>query len=196
MKYEQSLGIKTSGLREWKKKGFDYHRYEATPYQALRALFQEYKLKKTDEVVDFGCGRGRVSFYIHHHFHIPVTGIEVNDLTYDEALDNKARYRQRAKHITAPLYFEYGLAEQYDVKETQNVFYFFNPFSVQIFEKVIKNILYSVANSKRPIDLILYYPMPDYVRFLRMHTSFRLINKVKVPGAKDPREMFKIYRLT
>ena len=45
--------------------------------------------------MDFGCGRGRVAFYIHNKFHIPVTGIEINDKTYGEALDNKLRYRQK-----------------------------------------------------------------------------------------------------
>src|SRR5690606_23570833 len=116
-KYERSLRIRTAGLREWRKK-VQYHRYEATPYAALDELFKVYKIDQTDEVVDFGCGRGRVSFYIHNRFHIPVTGIEVHDLTFDEALDNKARYRQGANHIPAPLRFEYGLAEHYKVKET------------------------------------------------------------------------------
>ena len=41
-------------------------------------------LDKSDSVVDFGCGRGRVAFYIHNRFHVPVTGIEANDKTYEE----------------------------------------------------------------------------------------------------------------
>src|SRR5690625_3851931 len=129
-KFDQMLQIRTIGLREWRKQTDDYNRYEATPYEALEKLFHSYKLKPTDKVVDFGSGRGRVSFYIHHYFNIPVTGIEMNDLTYDESLYNKALYRQKNKHLTAPITFEFGLAENYIVQPDDNIFYFFNPFSL------------------------------------------------------------------
>ena len=32
-----------------------YNRYEATPYKALDIFSENYKFKKTDKVVDFGC---------------------------------------------------------------------------------------------------------------------------------------------
>lgn len=193
-KHDRLLHIKTVGIREWRDGINHYNRYEATPYVALDKLFKRYKLNKSHKLVDFGCGRGRVTFYIHHRFHIPVTGIEVNDKTYDEAMINKMRYRQRAKHITAPIRFEYGLAEHYEVKLKDNVFYFFNPFSVRIFKKVINNILSSIKRKERSVDIILYYPMPEYKEFLKNHTSFRLINKVIVPEVRDKKEKFLIYR--
>lgn len=188
------LNIRTTGLREWRKETH-YHRYEATPYKALDELFKVYKLERSDRVVDFGCGRGRVSFYIHNRFKIPVTGVEVNDLTFDEALDNKRSYRYIAKDIEAPIQFDYALAEQYDVSETDNVFYFFNPFSVDIFKKVVHNILNSVKVNNRPIDLILYYPTGSYKNFIAKNTPFKLMNKVKVPDARDRKEKFLVYRL-
>lgn len=43
--------------------------------------------------------------------------------------------------------------------------------------------------------MILYYPLPEYKRALR-NQGYQLINKVKVPGAEDPREKFLIYRYT
>ncbi|NLJ86298.1 MAG: class I SAM-dependent methyltransferase [Firmicutes bacterium] len=193
-RYDRRLGISTVGLREWRDNNTPYNRYEATPYEALDALFQRYKLTKTDKVVDFGCGRGRVAFYMHNKFHVPVTGIEAHAKTYEEALGNKPRYRQRANHINAPIRFKYGLAEHYEVKPTDNCFYFFNPFSVQIFKQVVVNILRSVEKHKRPVDIVLYYPMPEYKEFLRSRTPFQLLNKVKVPGVDDKREKFLIYR--
>ncbi|NLW17727.1 MAG: class I SAM-dependent methyltransferase [Firmicutes bacterium] len=192
--YDRALQIKTIGIREWKDPSLDFNRYEATPYRALDILFQHYKLRKTDQVVDFGCGRGRVAFYIHDRFQVPVTGIEANDLTYEEALLNKARYRQRAKHIKAPLRFEFGLAEHYQVKPTENCFYFFNPFAASTFKKVVDNILQSVAEAPRPVDIILYYPLPKYKKILQKGSPFRLLNKIKVPRAQDPLEKFLIYR--
>ena len=192
--YDKMLCIKTTGLREWKDGTIYYNRYEPTPYKALDHLFKTYKINKNDKIVDFGSGRGRVTFYIHNRFEVPVTGIEVNDLTYEEAIENKMRYRQRAKHIAAPIEFKYALAEHYKVKPQDNTFYFFNPFSIEIFKKVVHNILKSVKKEKRPVDIILYYPIPEYKKFLRKKTPFQLINKIKIPKAIDNREKFLIYR--
>lgn len=193
-KYEQLLNIKTTGLREWRKKTA-YHRYEATPYKALETLFKVYKLGESDKMMDFGCGRGRVPFYVHHHFQIPVTGVEVNDQTFEEALDNKKSYRYLASHIEAPIKLHYALAEQIEIPKEANVFYFFNPFSVDIFKQVLRNILDSVEEHNRTIDLILYYPTGGYKRFIDRQTSFKLVNKVPVVGAQDKKEKFLIYRL-
>lgn len=74
--------------------------------------------------MDFGVGRGRVSFYTHDKFQVPVTGIEVNDITFDELLKNQERYQMHTPHIEEPLYFQYGLAEQYEIQKTENIFYF------------------------------------------------------------------------
>lgn len=113
-KQDKLLGIKTVGIREWTDSKVHYNRYEATPYMALNELSEKYKFREADKVVDFGCGRGRVAFNLHNRFHLPVTGIEANHKTYEEALENKAIYRLRAKHIIAPIKFKYGLAQHID----------------------------------------------------------------------------------
>ncbi|HZJ56656.1 MAG TPA: class I SAM-dependent methyltransferase [Clostridia bacterium] len=192
---DRALKVRTTGIREWHRGEVHYNRYEATPYTALDKLFETYSLEKTDELVDFGCGRGRVIFYIHNRFEIPVTGIEANDKTYEEALGNKGAYRHRAKHIKAPIRLEYGPAEDYEIKSTENRFYFFNPFSIKIFRKVVNNILASVAENPRSVDLIIYYPTALYRQFLKKNTLFEIINKAKTPGMTDKKEKFLVYRL-
>ncbi|HLR52268.1 MAG TPA: class I SAM-dependent methyltransferase [Candidatus Avamphibacillus sp.] len=194
-KIDRTLGIKTTGIREWEEHTDFYNRYEATPYKALDKLFQKYKLTNNDQVVDFGSGRGRVSFYIHHRFNIPVTGIEMNDKTYEEALYNKAVYRQKNKHLKAPIRFEYGLAEHYNIDAKDNRFYFFNPFSVEIFGEVVSNILKSVEQTERSVDIILYYPLPEFKKYLKKKTPFKLINKVKTHGDHGKYGKFLIFRL-
>lgn len=192
---DKSFGVRTMGIREWDNGEVHYNRYEATPYVALDRLFDNYGLDKGDRVVDFGCGRGRVAFYIHNRFEVPVTGIEAHDRTFEEALKNKAGYRQRAKHIKAPIKLEYGSAEHYEIKPDENRFYFFNPFSIKVFRQVINNILDSARENSRTIDLIIYYPTAQYKQYLRNSTPFTLINKVRVPGMEDKKEKFLIYRL-
>lgn len=194
-KYEKKLNIRTAGIREWKDPNTPYNRCESTPYEALEKLFETFQLKKGDEVVDFGVGRGRVSFYTHHKFQVPVTGIEVHDITFDELLKNQERYQMHTPHIEEPLYFQYGLAEQYEIQKTENIFYFFNPFSADIFKKVVKNIMKSYEEHNRTMHLILYYPLNGYTHFLKNETPFELVNKVILPGRQDKKEKFRIYRL-
>lgn len=191
-RYDRELGIRTVGLREWDGNS-QYNRYEATPYEALDRLFEAYRFRKGTRVVDFGCGRGRVTFYIHNRFNVPIVGIEAHDKTFEEALDNKSYYRLKAKHVEAPIRLKYGLAEHYEVKPEENCFYFFNPFSHKVFKQVMDNIMKSLQKHPRQAEIILYYPLPEYKEILQAN-SFRLINKVKVPGAFDFREKFLIYR--
>lgn len=195
-KQDKLLGIRTVGIREWDDNMVHYNRYEATPYKALDEFSKHYKFRDTDKVVDFGCGRGRVAFYLHNRFHIPVTGIEANAKTYEEALENKESYRKKAKHITAPIKFEHGLAQHYKIGKADNCFYFFNPFSAHIFRKVVQNILLSVEKDKRTVDLILYYPINEYKDFLKTSTPFAIIDEIRIPGMFDEKERFIIYRLT
>lgn len=195
--YDQALNIRTVGIREQANHEAAHHnRYEATPYVALDELFKVYKVHKNDRLVDFGCGRGRTMFYVHHRFNIPVTGIEANDKTFEEALSNKSSYRHIASHISSPINFQYGLAEDFEIHQDDNLFYFFNPFSLKIFKKVIYNILDSVKKENRLVELIFYYPLPEFKRFLKQHTPFEMINKINVPGIHGRHGKFVIYRFS
>jgi SAM-dependent methyltransferase len=195
--YDRILHIKTVGTREWLNQSSHYNRYEATPYSALDELFREYEIYREDEVVDFGCGKGRLPFYIHDRFDVSVTGIEMSGQLYQEALENQASYMKKFKQVGAPIRFERCLAEEYEVGSNENRFYFFNPFSIQIFTRVVDNILLSVEQYKRTVDLILYYPTNEYIQFLETSTPFELAKEVKVPVLIDinDNERFLIFRL-
>ncbi|MBE3102943.1 MAG: methyltransferase, partial [Bacilli bacterium] len=153
--YDRLLRIKTAGTLEIMNQSIHYNRYEATPYAALDELFNKYELNKKDRVVDFGCGKGRLSFYIIYHFQVSIIGVEMSGKLYQDALENLESYGQKKK-TNGSIFFERCLAQEYNVDSRDSVFYFFNPFSIQIFMKVVENILQSVDQHKRPIDLILY----------------------------------------
>ncbi len=193
-KFDDKLLIRTTGIREWRE-DTPYNRCESTPYVALEKLFERYPLNEDDQLVDFGAGRGRVAFYTHHKFNIPITAIELNELTLDEALRNKKGYRTHANHLEAPIQFQYGYAEQYEITEEDTVFYFFNPFKAEIFEEVVDNIVRATEEFGKEVDIILYYPMPGYKRYLNEKTDFQLVHKVLIDGMKDKKEKFLIYRL-
>lgn len=194
--YDNLLYIKTTNTGVRTDQSPHYHHYEATPYSIIHALFEDYKLNQTDSFVDYGSGKGRLLFYVHHLFGTTVTGVEMNEYLHKQTKKNKEKYLKKAQK-KGGIRLECCLAEEYTVKETDNVFYFFNPFSVQIFMKVINNILNSFDRQHREIDIILYYPSTVYIHYLERSTSFKLLQEVKVPGLYNinENERFLIYRL-
>jgi Cyclopropane fatty acid synthase and related methyltransferases len=196
--YEKLMNIKTLGEQREFYQSLHYSRYEPTDYSALEILCEQYNFTAEDKVIDFGCGKGRLNFYINHFFDSTVTGIEMNTFFYKEAIDNKKNYLKKHKKKNDKINFLNCLAEEYKIKPTDNKFYFFNPFSVHIFINVIENILISVEEFKRTVDIILYYSSEEYIYFLNDNTPFELINEIKLPNLydKNPRESFFVYRLT
>lgn len=195
--YEKLLSIKTSGEQKIFNESIHYNRYEPTAYFALEILSKNYTFIEADSMVDFGCGKGRLNFYINHFFHSTVTGIEMNSFFYKEALENKKAYLKNHKKKIDNINFLNCFAEEYNINPSDNKFYFFNPFSIQIFTKVVKNIIISVEKYERPVDIILYYPSDDYIYFLENNTSFQLFTEIKLPSLydKDHRQTLLIYRL-
>jgi SAM-dependent methyltransferase len=195
--YENLLNIKTSGVGNHFYDSYHYHRYEPTSYIALKALAEQYQFAENDNVVDFGCGKGRVPFFINYFFNASVTGVEMNSLYYDIAVKNKDSYTAADKRKKGRVHFVNCLAESYKITPSDNKFYFFNPFSVQVFAKVVKNILVSKEEHDRTIDIILYYPSAEYIYYLNTNTPFLLQQEVDIEGLsdKDPRDAFLIFRV-
>ncbi|WP_226672641.1 class I SAM-dependent methyltransferase [Rossellomorea aquimaris] len=195
--YDTLLNIKTGERQIGFHRSFHYHRYEPTPYEALRELFQHYQLKSSDRVVDFGCGKGRLNFFIHRLFDSSVVGVEMNDEFYEDSMKNLDAYRKKVKVRTGAITFHHCLAEEYDIHPNDNRFYFFNPFSVQVFMKVINNILFSVESFPRDIEILLYYSSDDYVHYLNDHPLFQLRKEVHLTGEYESNEYerFLVYGL-
>lgn len=193
---DRLLHIQTRNLGERVNQSAHYHHYEATSYWMLDELFNHYEIDNQKTFVDFGCGKGRLLFYVHYYFQASVVGVEMNDQLYREALINEASYLQHKKRKQKPIRIEHELAERYEIEQEEAIFFLFNPFSLQIFTKVIHNILRSVEEQPRTVDVILYYPAEEYVTFLETQTPFQLWKEVTIPRLSkiNPREKFSVYR--
>ncbi|CAM3399734.1 class I SAM-dependent methyltransferase [Aeromicrobium ponti] len=187
--FDDLLNIQTCGEQKGFHEFFHYHRYEPTPYEALEKLSAEYELKSSDRVVDFGCGKGRLPFYVHYKFGTSAVGVEMSEDFYGEAAANLQRYKGDKERIE----FKCCLAQKYEILAEDTHFYFFNPFTVQIFMKVANNILRSAEEHLRKIDIILYYPSKDYIFFLENSTPFELLKEVGL-DKQNENERFLVYR--
>lgn len=175
---------------------FQYYPYEPTPYAVLKQLSDTYPLTPEDRLVDFGCGKGRTLFYLNYMFGCNVCGIEMNEKLYKDAENNRKRYIKRHPHAAEKIEILPILAEKYEVDQKDNKFYFFHPFSVTVFKKVITNIMRSLELHPRQADIIVYYPTEEYLCYLDHKTDFRLNSGMLIHGAyeKNKQEQILIYR--
>lgn len=140
------------------KEDANHRAYEPTPYSVLDLIVDGDFLHGGDNVVDMGSGKGRVGFYLSNKIGCHVTGIEYNEDIYRLALENLSKVNEDVN-----VSFVNVSAEKYIIKNTDNAFFFFNPFSDKILSKVLANIKESFYEAPREIKLIFYYPTLEYV---------------------------------
>ena len=89
-------------------------------------------------------------------------------------------------------------AERFDVPTDADRFYFFNPFSVQIMQKVLTRILDSWYAVPREILLFFYYPSDDYIGYLMQRRELSYAGEIDCRDLFDgenERERILIYRI-
>lgn len=193
--YEKQLNINTSGFQYGFPKLAKYHRYEPTPYSGLDQLFEHYILPEDAHFIDIGCGKGRVPIYVHNQFQIPVVGIEMDQKFFVEAEHNCEQYLKKNKRNSASIQFMNQLAETYKIADRDNVFFFFNPFSIHVFRTVMNRILDSLEQKKRVVDIILYYPAPEYMHYLQQELALNCLVEVKLVNEKNENERIVVFRI-
>jgi SAM-dependent methyltransferase len=190
--WDKLLHIKTTG-RDDTISDLVRYPYEPTDYSVLEQLAGSGYIDKSNTVVDYGCGKGRVSFFLTSQTKCHAIGIEYNPRLYQRAVANQE---------TAPRGNRVTLLEadamDFAVPEQVDRCFFFNPFSVEILRTVLDNLQKSCQESPREILLIFYYPSPAYTEYLDTVPHLTLIDAIDCrPGAKysDPRKKLLVFRL-
>ena len=190
--WDASLHIQTTGRDETNADAY-HHPYEPTPYSVLERLADSGLIGEEDVVLDYGCGKGRVGFFLAERIKAKTIGIEYDDHIYQSALEN----RRCAVSGNKPD-FVLTRAEEYPVPPDVNRCYFFNPFSQEILQKVMARILESYYEDPREIFLFFYYPADEYISCLMSVDELEFYDEIECddlfPG-KDPRERIMIFQL-
>jgi len=158
--WDKLLHIKTTGRDD---SGADQYRYpyEPTPYSVLERLANSGLISKKDVVLDYGCGKGRVDFYLAYQTKAKTIGVEYDERIYQGAAANQKTAVSRTKTE-----FVLVRAEEYQVPTDVNRCYFFNPFSVELLHKVMARITESYYENPREVMLFFYYPSEEYISYL------------------------------
>ena len=192
LQWDKLLRIKTTGRDDSMADQYRYP-YEPTPYSVLERLAGSGYISKRNVLLDYGSGKGRVDFYLSYQTRCRTLGIEYDPRMYERALSNQqtAVSGRRASFVLAN-------AEQYPVPAEVDRCYFFNPFSVEILQKVMARILDSYYENPRNIQLYFYYPSDEYVAYLMTQELLMFVDEIDCGDlfeGKDPREKILIFEI-
>ncbi|MGN0359474.1 MAG: SAM-dependent methyltransferase [Hominisplanchenecus sp.] len=189
-RWDKLLQIRTMGRDDSSADQYRYP-YEPTPYSVLERLADSGRIRKGNTLLDYGCGKGRVDFFLSYQTRCRSIGIEYDRRIYEKAMQNKETAVGSAR-----VSFELANAEHFSVPGTVDRFYFFNPFSVEILKKVISRILDSWYDNERSMQLFFYYPSDEYISWLMTVDELLFSDEIDCrdlfPG-NDPREKIVIF---
>lgn len=190
--WDKLLQIKTTGRDDSNSDQYRYP-YEPTPYCVLERLSNSGLIRKKDVILDYGCGKGRVDFFLSYQTKAKAIGIEYDERIYQGALDNQ-------KNAVSGTRTEFVLAraEEYEVYSEVNRYYFFNPFSVELLRKVMARIIESYYEKPREVFLFFYYPSEEYISYLMTVDELEFYDEIDCGDlfeGNDMRERIMIFLL-
>lgn len=172
--WDKKLKINTVGRDASKEDDYHYP-YEPTPYSVLERLVESGYITKENRVVDYGCGKGRVSFFLNSIIGCSVIGIDFDDVMCNYAQGNLLKAGRSNKDNEIKFLCE--SAEKFEIEDA-DCFYFFNPFSVEILQSVIGKVKTSYYEKTRAMKLFFYYPSDEYISYLMTVDELCFIDEI------------------
>ena len=190
--WDKLLQIKTAGRDAQNADEYRYP-YEPTPYRVLERLAGSGLIGSSDVILDYGCGKGRVGFFLSNRTKAKTIGIEYDARIYEQALENQktAGFRAKAEFVLTR-------AEEYELPQTVTRCYFFNPFSVEILHKVMARIIESYYEHPREMILLFYYPSDEYISYLMTVDLLEFYDEIECDdlfASNGARERILIFKL-
>ena len=171
--WEKLLRIKTTGRDDTRSDTFRYP-YEPTSYEVLERLANTGIIGKNNTLLDYGCGKGRVSIFMAYQTKCHSIGIEYDERIYNRALSNKADAvsGNKVKFICAD--------------------------AVEIFKIVLANIIDSYYENQREMLVMCYYPSDEYLMCLSQEYNVTFVEEIDCSDISDGesrREKVVVYRV-
>lgn len=191
-KWDKLLQIRTTGRDDSHADQYRYP-YEPTPYPVLERLANGGYIRKGNTLLDYGCGKGRVDFFLSWQTRCRSIGIEYDERIYEKAVEN-----QNMSSASGRVTFQTVDAGEFPVPESVDRIYFFNPFSLEILQKVISRIRDSYYEAPREILLFFYYPSDEYISFLMTVNELTFYDEIDcgdLYDGKDSRERIVIFKM-
>lgn len=85
--WDKSLNVKTMGRSDINE-DYNHFAYEPTAYAVLLRLAERGYITKDNTLIDYGCGKGRVSFFLSQRTGCRTVGVEYDGDLIDIAVRN------------------------------------------------------------------------------------------------------------
>lgn len=174
-RWDKKLKIHTIG-RDDSMEDEHHYPYEPTPYSVLERLAESGYIDKDSVLVDYGCGKGRVSFFLYHQIGCRTMGIEYDDKIFQKLKENEESYIGKKQNLNEIIFYQAN-AEEYVIHDV-DCFFFFNPFSVKILQSVMGRILDSYYENPREMKLFFYYPNEEYISYLMTTPELMFLDEI------------------
>ena len=191
-KWDKLLHIKTMGRDDSQSDQYRYP-YEPTPYSVLQRLANTGLIRKNNMLLDYGCGKGRVDFFLSYQTRCRCLGVEYDERIYEKVMENKKE--AVSKEMVS---FSLANAEEFQLPEQIDRIYFFNPFSVEILRKVMARIMESYYEHPRQILCFFYYPSDEYISYLMTVDELEFLDEIDCQDlfdGKNLRERILVFQM-
>lgn len=148
---------------ENRHRGVNYQPTRARPFRKLIGMLD---FSRDSVFVDFGSGKGRVLLLASEYRFKRIVGIEFSHQLCEVARRNLLVYREKTG-VGGNVEIVESDAVDYEVRDDENIFFFFNPFDAFVMNKVIRNIMISLE--KKPRQIWLIYNCPERSHVIEKH---------------------------
>ena len=162
----------------------DMLEYQAFAHSSSDLVFAEIeKLDKDIKFFDYGCGKGGALIYAYIHGFQKIGGVEYSPEITKQCIANIKLLNIDADVICAD-------ATEYQNIDNYNVFYFYNPFVGNTFDKVIDQIYLSIKREPRGVHLVYGNP---FCHKQLIHRKSIIVEKQILTDLYDP--IMNIYKI-
>jgi len=158
--YEWRLGVSTARARGTTELGFsntEFHCYEATDYQTLKAIMRRVRVRAGEDVfLDFGAGKGRALVVAAMRPFKRVIGVEISRELAALATANLERARRHL--VCRDVQVICADATTVQIPDDTTVIFLFNPFHGDVLVQVLLNVRASVGRRPRHLRFVLVNP--------------------------------------
>lgn len=150
MVHLHEIGLAAPGRHETGPSGWGFMR------RALRGC----NITPDDVFVDFGSGMGRAVYLAARHYPFGrVIGVEIAQQFNDVASENIRRTTEKLRCKNVELVT--CDVTEYRVPDDMTYAYFFNPFTGEVFDAVVQNIIASLDRRHRSLTICYAYPLME-----------------------------------
>ena len=119
-------------------------------------------------------------------------------IEYDERIDNRSLSNKADAVSGNKVKFIFADAVGFKIPDNVDRFFFFNPFSVEIFKSVLANIIDSYYENQREMLVMCYYPSDEYLMCLSQEYNVTFVEEIDCSDISDGesrREKVVVYRV-